>query len=177
MPTVEELQEMERVHLGDNGFDPEDAEGMSIEDMADAGVMPEEPEKEESSIEGATNQLNATVGGRKPDAATFRMGAREVKLTDRTQFAKGSMVKLDVLARVDEVKFRDKHDDAGDVTHTTRVHLALPINVVRLGERDRLVAAVLDLADSLEASNEFPDGAGVRAEIERVVRQTLDERE
>lgn len=167
MPTVEELQEMERENARNgNGFDP-DAEGRSIEDMAEEGGF--EPEEDPTVyIEGTTGQLSLSVGGRKPDSASFKMQGKEVPLADRTQFAKGSTVKLDVIARVDEIKFRDKHDDAGEVSHTTRVHTAIPISVVRLSPEARLEAAVMDFIESAEG-----DAEAIAVRVRQIVEQTL----
>lgn len=176
MPTVEDLQKMEAEAR--NGHDPDaDGEGMSIEDMEAAGIVPDEDEKPEVYLEGTTGQLSLSVGGRKPDSATFKMGAKEVKLAERTQFAKGSTVKLHVIARVDELKFRDKHDDAGEVSHTTRVHLGIPISVVRMSATDSLEAAVVDFLYESDFDTDDDPYALMRALIEQTIVRVQEDRE
>lgn len=169
-PSVEELQAAEREALANGNGDGDVTEGMSIEDMEAAGLMPDEPEKEAPVIEGITGQLSLSVGGRKPDSATMRMGAKEVQLADKTQFPKGSKIKLHVLASIDEVKLRDKKDDAGEPTHCTRVHLAVPLSVQRLSPLSALEGAVMDFLFETDASDHEDDlYTVVRKVVENVI--------
>ena len=156
---VEDLRKLE-AEATVNGHDDEGEE--TIENLADNGGLPE-PEDTTQYITGASGQLSLAVGGRKPDSASFKMNGKEVKLAERTQFPKGETVRLDVIARIDEVKFRDKHDDIGEVTHTTRVHVAVPVSVQRNTPVERLEAAVLDLLD----------GGATRDDIDDIVEKTV----
>jgi hypothetical protein len=180
MPTVEELQQMEAESR--NGSDPADeanaavGDGMSIEDMEAAGIDVESVDPE-PHIEGTTGQLSLSVGGRKPDSATFKMGAKEVKIADRTQFPKGSTLKLSVVARIDKIEFRDKHDDAGEVTHTTRQHLAVPISVQRLKPSEAVEAALLDFLYEQDFEQDADPYAMLRSVVEQTISRVEEDRE
>lgn len=127
--TAEEIAEATQREMREiaalNGHDE-----ASIEDLADDGLDEEETE---TYIEGTTGQLSLTVGGRKPDSSTFKMKGAEVKVR-QGQYTKGETVVLRVIARLDEVKFIDMHDDYGTITATKRVHTAKPISIERIEE-------------------------------------------
>lgn len=150
MATIEDLQAME-------------ADGRSIEDMADAGEMPDDGAP---YIEGTTGQLSLTVGGRRPDSATFKMKSAEVKLRDKSQFSKGEQVELRVLARIDDVTFRDMHDEFGTVTATKRIHTAKPINVDRVGDERTMVESAIMA---------FLDADGTVEDLHEIVRQVTQD--
>lgn len=125
MPTVEELRDMEETSPNGHGT-------LSIEDMAED---PEGMEEEDTAvyIEGTTGQLSLAVGGRKPDSSEFKMKSVGVRVREG-QYVKGETVMLKVIARIDEIKFVDTHDEYGTITSTKRVHTAKPIAVERIVE-------------------------------------------
>lgn len=131
MATIQEMRDREAAEAAEaNG-------GKTIEDMAnDPDGLPDE-EDTAIYIEGSQGQLSLAVGGRKPDQATFKMKGAEVKVSEG-QYHKGETVTLQVIARIDEVKFIDIHDEYGTVTATKRVHTAKPISVVKVEDADEV---------------------------------------
>ena len=124
MATIEEMRLLEQ-QAAQNG--------KSIEDLAEEQGIDLDAPDPEVYIEGTSGQLSLTVGGRKPDSATFKMKGAEVKVRDG-QYTKGEMVTLKVMARIDEIKFVDSHDEYGTVTASKRVHIAKPIHVTKVEE-------------------------------------------
>lgn len=161
MATVEELQALERENL--NGHDPEgEVEGQSIEEIAENGGLPEEDPT--PVIAGSTESLTLSAGGRKPDTAVFKVKSAQVKLREKTQFSKGETVRLDMLARIDDVQFPDTHDEYGSVVSTKRVHISKPLTVERWDARTQLEAATMELVESGMSADE----------ITEIVRSALD---
>jgi hypothetical protein len=149
-----------------NGGPQDEEEGVSIEEMADEGF---EPEDTTPMIEGTSGQLSLSVGGRKPDSAAFKMKSAEVKLRDKSQFTKGETVELTVIARIDDVTFRDMHDEYGTVTATKRIHTAKPINVDRVADsHTRLEAALLAFVEDADQQD-----ASVESQIDDLVKGVL----
>lgn len=111
--------------------DEEEADGATIEDLADD---PEANGPEEETLVGTSGQLSFSVGGKRPSTSTISIGsaAREVD----GQYQKGDVIVLKVIARIDKIAFADKHDSSGNAIDCGRAHSAKPLSISVVGEAD-----------------------------------------
>lgn len=128
---------------GDDGIvDEADAEGMTIEEIAEAranggddAVDEADPEPEKPTppmqlaLPGTKDTLNLTAGGQRPTASEIRfMGGKQ---PIEGAFEKGEVIECVVRVRIGSVEFVDSHDEYGNVKDTKRVHKGRLIGVTR----------------------------------------------
>jgi hypothetical protein len=117
----------------------EDEPGASVEDAADQQAIdavnatpdgdPVEGTPEPERLPGVSRQLSLIAGGEVPDSSSFKMRGGSIPVEG--EFAKGSVVRLEVTVSVDEVTFVDKKDNDGYVVATERRHIAKILGVHR----------------------------------------------
>jgi hypothetical protein len=105
---------------GDDGI-----EGRSLEDRAreaeESGGVATDTD-DQMRIPGTVPKLTLTVGGLRPEASELRLGGGSVAVDG--QFMSDDVIRLIVIARVDDVHFPPKRDSTGRTISRKRRHIA-----------------------------------------------------
>ena len=128
MPTVEELQQMEK----DQREAEQNGNGghlKSVEDITSAGGPEDFEQEEQPTLFGTVENLSTSIGRRKPTESAVKIKARAEKIVG--QFDPDETVELKIRVRVDKVELVYVRDSDGDIMAVKRIHHLSPLHVER----------------------------------------------
>lgn len=103
-------------------FDPQQTGG---EQQEESGTEADLPPLDEITLKGTAQLSIFDMGGKIPDSSSLKFTGGKVALADATAFKKGETVVVRVVAVVNSVKQKDKHDaQTGQVVSCEQQHEA-----------------------------------------------------